>query len=114
MNQFLEGYLHLYCNYQQNNWSNFLPIAEFTYNNATHSATQVSPFFTNYGYNPHATLSIDVHFKTLMLTTSPVLSQNSTIIVRNKLELLNISTKAQPTVTGYRFQTLLFQVCKYD
>lgn len=59
-NQSLEGYLRLYCNYQQDNWPDLLPIAEFAYNNAPHSATQVSPFFANYGYNPHATLSLDV------------------------------------------------------
>jgi hypothetical protein len=60
MNQSLEGYLRLYCNYQQDNWSDLLPIAEFAYNNAPHSATQVSPFFANYGYNPRATLALDV------------------------------------------------------
>lgn len=59
-NQSLEGYLRLYCNYQQDDWTNLLPIAEFAYNNAPHSATQVSPFFANYGYNPKATLSLDV------------------------------------------------------
>jgi hypothetical protein len=60
MNQSLKGYLRLYCNYQQDNWSDLLPIAEFAYNNSTHSATQVSPFFANYGYHPHATLSLNV------------------------------------------------------
>jgi hypothetical protein len=59
-NQSLEGYLHLYCNYQQDNWVNLLPIAEFTYNNSPHSLTQVSPFFANYGYNPNATLTLDI------------------------------------------------------
>lgn len=60
MNQSLESYLRLYSNYQQDNWPDLLPIAEFAYNNAPHSATQVSPFFANYGYNPKATLSLDV------------------------------------------------------
>src|SRR6202000_1401986 len=59
-NQQIEGYLRLYANYDQNNWSDLLPIAEFAYNNAQHSATQVSPFFANYGYNPRATLHLDV------------------------------------------------------
>src|ERR1700742_4725911 len=60
MNQSLEGYLRLYCSYQQDNWPDLLPVAEFAYNNAPHSATQVSPFFANYGYHPRTTLSIDV------------------------------------------------------
>ena len=59
-NQSLEGYLQLYCNYQQDNWPNLLPVAEFAYNNAPHSTMQVSPFFTNYRYNPRATLTLDV------------------------------------------------------
>jgi len=60
MNQGLECYLRMYCNYLQDDWPDLLPLAEFAYNNSTHSATQVSPFFANYGYNPHASISLDV------------------------------------------------------
>jgi hypothetical protein len=59
-NQILEGYLRLYCNYQQDNWHELLPLAEFAYNSAPHSATQVSPFFANYGYDPRASIAMDV------------------------------------------------------
>ena len=52
VNQMLEQYLCTYCNYQQDNWSSLLPLAEFAYNNAPHSTTGVSPFFANKGYNP--------------------------------------------------------------
>ena len=33
-NQMLEQSLCCYCNYQQDNWSKLLPLAEFAYNNA--------------------------------------------------------------------------------
>src|SRR5499426_1565660 len=33
MNQILEQYLRLYCNYQQNDWNELLSLTEFTYNN---------------------------------------------------------------------------------
>ena len=59
-NQQIEGYLRMYTNYQQDDWADLLPIAEFAYNNGSHSATQVSPFFANYGYNPRATLMMDI------------------------------------------------------
>jgi len=49
----LEQYLHVYCNYQQNNWSKLLPLAEFAYNNAPSATTGVSPFFANKGYHPN-------------------------------------------------------------
>ncbi|KAG5719707.1 hypothetical protein E4T56_gene18491 [Termitomyces sp. T112] len=37
---------------------NELPLAEFTYNNMPHSATGVSSFYANKGYNPRLTLSL--------------------------------------------------------
>jgi hypothetical protein len=48
----LEQYLHIHCNYQQDDWSNWLPVAEFAYNNAESSATGTTPFFANKGYHP--------------------------------------------------------------
>jgi len=52
-NQTLEQYLYIYCNYQQDNWSELLPLAEFSYNNAPSATTGVSPFFANKGYHPN-------------------------------------------------------------
>jgi len=52
-NQTLEQYLHVYCNYQQDNWSELLPLAEFAYNNAPSATTGVSSFFANKGYHPN-------------------------------------------------------------
>ena len=55
-NQMLEQYLHVYCNYQQDNWSELLPLTEFAYNNAPSATTSVSPFFANKGYHPNITV----------------------------------------------------------
>jgi len=52
-NQTLEQYLRVYCNYQQDNWSELLPLAEFAYNNTSSATTSVSPFFANKGYHPN-------------------------------------------------------------
>ena len=57
MNQTLEQYIHVYCNYQQDNWDLLLPLAEFAYNNAPSATTGISPFSANKGYHP----SITVH-----------------------------------------------------
>ena len=56
-NQTLEQYLRIFCNYQQDNWSELLPLAEFAYNNAPSATTGISPFFANKGYHPN----ISVH-----------------------------------------------------
>ena len=55
-NQTLEQYLHVYCNYQQDNWSKLLPLTEFAYNNTLSATTSVSPFFANKGYYPNITV----------------------------------------------------------
>ena len=59
MNQTLKKYLQVYCNYQQNNWSELLPLMEFAYNNALSAITSVSPFFANKRYH----LNITIHPK---------------------------------------------------
>ena len=56
MNQILEQYLYVYCNYQQDNWSKLLLLIKFAYNNAPSVTTGVSPFFTNKGYHPNITV----------------------------------------------------------
>jgi hypothetical protein len=56
-NQTLEQYLRHYCSYQQDNWSDLLPLAEFAYNNTPNASTGVSPFFANKGYHP----VLDIH-----------------------------------------------------
>ena len=53
LNQTLEQYLRIFCNYQQDNWSELLPLAEFTYNNAPSATMGVSPFYANNGYHPN-------------------------------------------------------------
>jgi hypothetical protein len=59
MNQTLEQYLWVYCNYQQDNWSDLLPLAEFAYNNAPNATTGISPFFANKGYHPHISIHLE-------------------------------------------------------
>jgi RNase H-like domain found in reverse transcriptase/Reverse transcriptase (RNA-dependent DNA polymerase)/Integrase zinc binding domain/Chromo (CHRromatin Organisation MOdifier) domain len=58
VNQVLEQYLRIFCDYQQDNWFQLLPLAEFSYNNAQHASTQMSPFFANYGFNPRFSLQV--------------------------------------------------------
>ena len=59
VNQILKKYLQAYINHQQDNWKHLLPLAEFTYNNTQHSATSVTPFFTNKGFHPKLKVSFE-------------------------------------------------------
>ena len=111
MNQTLEQYLRIHCNYQQDNWSNWLPVAEFAYNNAESSATGTTPFFANKGYHPelptypnclstsHATHQFvtnlaDVHARLRKnLSITQQCTQLSTDSARTPAPILNIGDK---------------------
>ena len=51
-NATLEQYLRCFINYQQDDWSEFLPMAEFSYNNTIHASTNQTPFFALTGIHP--------------------------------------------------------------
>ncbi|SOV09593.1 uncharacterized protein UDID_19021 [Ustilago sp. UG-2017a] len=54
VNQVVEQYLRMYCNYEQDDWAGLLDTAAFVYNNTVHNSIGVSPFFACYGWNPKA------------------------------------------------------------
>ena len=54
-NQTLETYLRVFCSYLQDNWVDYLALAEFSFNN---SSTQQTPFFANLGYHPTFDINI--------------------------------------------------------
>ena len=53
MNQTLEQYIQVCCNYQQDNWDKLFPLAEFAYNNTPSPITGIMPFYANKGYHPN-------------------------------------------------------------
>jgi len=52
VNQELEQYLRVFINHRQEQWPDWLEIAEFVYNNKIHLVTKVSLFKANYGQDP--------------------------------------------------------------
>ena len=52
MNTILKQYLRCYIEYLQDDWNQWLALAEFASNNHASETTNVSPFFANYGYDP--------------------------------------------------------------
>ena len=51
-NAILEQYLRAYINYQEDDWSGYLPLAEFAYNNGYQETIKNTPLFANYGIHP--------------------------------------------------------------
>lgn len=59
VNSEMERYLRSYVNYQQDDWVQWLHMAEFAANNSESATTRVSPFFANFGFHPR--MSFDAH-----------------------------------------------------
>src|ERR1700722_139171 len=52
VNQEVEKFLRAFVNYRQDDWEEWLEIAEFSHNNRTNASTRQTPFFINYGQHP--------------------------------------------------------------
>jgi len=52
INQELKQYLRMFVDHRQEQWLEWLGMAEFAYNNKKHTMTQISPFEANYSLSP--------------------------------------------------------------
>ena len=48
----MEQYLRCYVNYRQDDWTKWLPLAEFAANNQENESTKMTPVFANSGWDP--------------------------------------------------------------
>ena len=53
-NQWIEQYLRIWVNYQQDNWNHYLPLAKFAHNSWPNETTKQTPFEALMGYMPRA------------------------------------------------------------
>ena len=52
INVAMNKYLRAFVSFTQDDWVDWLPLAEFATNNQVNETMGISPFFANYGYNP--------------------------------------------------------------
>src|SRR5258707_526055 len=52
VNQEIEAYLQVFVSHRQDDWADWLPLAEFAYNNKVHTATCQTPFELDTGQHP--------------------------------------------------------------
>jgi hypothetical protein len=57
LNQWLEQYVRIYTNYQQTDWTTWLPLAQYVHNSWTSSTTKKTPFELLMGYTPRLHVS---------------------------------------------------------
>ena len=51
INQEVEQYLWLFINHWQDDWSEWVPMAEFSYNNKVYAPADYPPSFLNYRHH---------------------------------------------------------------
>src|SRR5258708_34872400 len=52
VNQEIKAYLRVFVSHCQDDWADWLPLAEFAYNNHVHSTTHCTPFELDSGQHP--------------------------------------------------------------
>ena len=95
-NQSLEQYLRGFVNYAQDDWVDWLPIAEFSLNNHVSDSTGVSPFFANTGRHPRMTTSVTVESPSTTPPTGPKkLEMRDAKAFAEKLSALHVALRNQ-------------------
>lgn len=87
-----------------------LPLAEFAYNNARHSSTQVSPFFANQGWHPRLTFNKDRTGKPLDEPAAAAHANRMSNLFRNLQDRLEDTQISAAKYYDRRRKTIEFQV----
>jgi len=105
VNQELEQYLRIFCNFQQDNWAELIPFMEFAHNARPHSATGKSPFEVWYGYQPTFIPPLQFVSKNQsvkdQLKTLDTLHDKVATLLRGAAEVMK---QSRPTGPLYRFK----------
>jgi hypothetical protein len=90
-NQWLEQYLHMYGNFQQDNWALLLPLTQFMHNAWPSEVTKMMPFNLLMGH----TLKV---WQTKMTSTLPDLAQHKEWLLVTRNHTQEAIKKAQKMV----------------
>src|SRR5467141_407965 len=85
VNQEVKQFLRLFVNKRQDDWYEWLAIAEFTYNNWIHASTCSSPFMMDTGQNPR--LSIEPLRESCLKTLNDFASEMEVAMTEARLAL---------------------------
>lgn len=98
-NQNLEHFLRAFCTLQQDDWVDQLPLAQYTYNTAWHSAIRQTPSIALMGFNPRG--PHDVQMRKSGEVRAAAAEQRVKHLVSNRRAMGVIMRKAQTTYERY-------------
>jgi hypothetical protein len=103
-NQWLEQYLRIFTNFQQNDWASWLPLAQYTHNSWPNATTKKAPFELIMGHIPrvHQTTctSISPSVETRLQNVTEVRQQVAEAIRRSQELTTHIPTCFTPYCIG--------------
>jgi hypothetical protein len=92
VNQEMKKYLRSYCNYQQDDWSNWLSMIEFVFNAAISAFTELFAFMTNYEFESRMSFN-SFEEDNSNSTKKRVLSRKSSNIIEKMKNIWNFTKK---------------------
>lgn len=114
-NQALKTYLRKYINYTQDNWAEWLYLAEFQANDTVNSSTGLTPFFADLGYHPRSGLHPADHYpnppnlspksKDQIIRADEILDQHATLVEYLKIQLNWAQQEQQQQANAHRQQS---------
>ena len=111
VNRTLEQYLRCFTSDQPKRWMEWLPWAEFSYNTATHSATNMTPFQAVYGVPPPSLLSY-VPGTTNVQAVDELLRSREEILCELKKNLIAAQSRMK-FIADQRCRDVTFEVGDY-
>ena len=89
-NSFMSQYIRQYVNFAQDNWDEWLPLAEFAARNVVNSSTGMSPFFANTGYHPRMSFGPPRPTTTTMSSTLKASNKEGTDFASKMQEITDL------------------------
>jgi hypothetical protein len=119
-NQALEIYLRKYINYTQDNWAQWLYLAEFQANDTVNSSTGLTPFFADLGYHPRSGIhpadeypnpsNLSAQAKDQIMRADEILDQHAALVEYLKIQLNWAQQEHQQQANAHRQQAPKYAV----
>ena len=114
-NRILEEMLRHYCSPDQDNWDEFLKLAEFACNNAVHTGTGESPFMLTFGQHPLTPAShfrLDAHGKLRNPAANQFAADMGARVQRARVSLISAQAR-QECFADQRRRAVQYKIGQY-
>ncbi len=112
-NSYIEQYLRCYSkSFYHDDWIDWLPLAEFAYNNSVNESTKETPFYINYGFHPpmdeyYLIPYMDINHK-IVQKVNDSFNHIKNVLLRSKELYKRAADKKRITAPTYKIDDLVW------